>query len=205
MAIAWVTRRSTRAATLAALLAAIPLLSTPAWADKLILFRNGKVLRAGSVKVENGWTLADLGKGNTLGVRSTEILRIEDAGSEAAGPASTPNMAATDGRGVTRSGGGPSHADESEPEIQSSIQERIEQRQQQLEERRNQEAQSQAGVVNPGLRPLTPFNQPAQSRGFRRSRFGTQAPAPGSRAATGDQQIQQREDAQELDEGSDDE
>ena len=44
----------------------------PVLADKLIVFRNGKVMRAKSVSAEGAWTLVDLGKGATVGVRTAD-------------------------------------------------------------------------------------------------------------------------------------
>ncbi len=191
---------------LAASFTVLSLASGNAWADKLIVFKNGKVMRAKDVKVENGWTMASLGKDGTVGVRSDDVASIEDA--SGGGGEATPNVASTEGRGVAREGGGgPSRSDDSDAEVSGSIQDRIEQRQQELQEKQAQEAaEAPPAVVVPGLRPLQQFNQPAAGRGFRRSRNINAPPVPGSRAATGIQQIQQREDVQEVEEdGNDDE
>ncbi len=195
--------RLARLILLAASFTVLPLAAGNAWADKLIIFKNGKVMRAKEVKVENGWTMASVGKDGTVGVRSADVARVEDA--SGGGGDATPNVASTEGRGVAREGGGgPGRADDSEAEISSSIQDRIEQRQQELQEKQAQEAVETPTVAVPGLRPLQPFNQPAAGRGFRRSRNNT-PPVPGSRAVTGIQQIQQREDAQEIEEDGNDE
>ncbi len=187
------TRRAGWAVILAASFVVTSLAAAPAWADKLILFKNGKALRVKSIKVENGWMMAEMGKGGTVGFRSADVFRVDEATGEGGGEA-TPNVASTEGRGVTRDSGAPVRADDSEAEVSSAVQDRIEQRQQELQEKQAQEAagQNPPGVV-PGLRPLQPFN-PAAAAGRRVRRSRNNPPtAVGSRAATGIREIQPRE------------
>lgn len=159
----------------------VSLAAGPALADKLIVFKNGKVMRAKDVTPDGKWTYADLGKGATVGVRTSDIQSIEDS----AGSSQKEEgymMAATENRGVSRdSGGRADRRGSSRRNRSSSVQERIEQRQRELEEqrkerrdqrdRRNKQSRDRSGAN--GLRPLQPFNQRnvRNSGGFRRSRM----------------------------------
>lgn len=166
------------AARLLAVMAVMALATAPALADKLIVFTNGKVLRAKEISSEGAWTLADLGKGATVGVRTADILRIEDAVGD--DKASGYNLASTENRGVSRSSGRANRRDRSSEDRAASVQERIEQRQQELEEKRNNARDRDR---DSGRNPRQPFNN--NNRGFRRSRLPG---AMGQRLAT-DQRV----------------
>ncbi|HXI02571.1 MAG TPA: hypothetical protein VNI57_05285 [Candidatus Saccharimonadales bacterium] len=181
----------------AAALSVVLLSAVPALADKLILFKNGKILHAEKVSVVNGWTIADMGKGNQVGVLTSEVASVQDAAGNSAGKDDLPNIASTENRGVDRGGGGASFdgggGDDSSDRAMS-VQERIQQRQEELAERRaeaadqakdnqNDEGQNPAPGIIPGLRPLQQLNQGAnlnRNRGFRTSRnvTGLQTPTP---------------------------
>lgn len=160
----------------------VTLAAGPALADKLVVFKNGKVLRAQGVTSEGQWTYADLGKGATVGVRTADILRIEES---AGGGKKTEgyNMAATDNRGVSRSGGGRADRRSStDIDRSASVQERIEQRQRELEQQRESQQNADRGRSGnlrgapAGMRQVTqPFNQRSSRTpsGLRRSRLGS--------------------------------
>lgn len=89
-------------------LAAILLLATvhAASADKLVIFKNGKILRVKGVDVGDLWTHLDLGKGAKMGVRTEHILGVEDSTGKGGNRASLPNQASVGGRGGSAGGGG---------------------------------------------------------------------------------------------------
>lgn len=166
-----------------AALSVVMLATVPALADKLIVFKNGKILHAEKVKVVNGWTIADMGKGNEVGVLSSEVASVEDAAGDS-GKDKLPNIASTDNRGVDRGGGASFDRGGGDPsERAMSVQERIQQRQEELAARRaeatdqakenqNDESRNPAAGIIPGLRPLQQLNQGVnlnRNRGFRRS------------------------------------
>ena len=144
----------------------------PVLADQLIVFRNGKVMRSKSVRQEGPWTFAELGKGATIGVRTTDVLRIEEAVTSGK-VESEYNRASTEGRGVSREGAG-AESSEAGSDQSGSIQERLEQRQQELEARRaEQEEQQPENSAVTGVGGLVPLQQPVNNRtnrGFRQSR-----------------------------------
>lgn len=82
-------------------LAAVLLLATvhAAAADKLVIFKNGKMLRVKGVEIDEQWARLDLGKGATIGVPTDHILGVEDSTGKGDNKASLPNQASVGGRG----------------------------------------------------------------------------------------------------------
>ncbi|MBI3448084.1 MAG: hypothetical protein HY049_04065 [Acidobacteria bacterium] len=80
------------------------LAASPALADKLILFKNGKSMRAKTAKEDDkGWTRLEL-EGGLMGVKTSEIAAIQDAmGGSGARVEAPPNQASGGGGGA---GGG---------------------------------------------------------------------------------------------------
>src|SRR5213593_4077548 len=77
----------------------VAFLAPPAFADKVILFKNGKSIRAKSVKEDKGWTRLDL-DGGQVGVRTAQISTIQEAAANQAGKAEAlPNQASGAGAG----------------------------------------------------------------------------------------------------------
>src|SRR6266850_6823898 len=65
----------------------------PALADKIILFKNGKSMRAKSVKEDKGWTRLEI-DGGSVGVQSIQISMIQEAAGTTNGKADAlPNQA----------------------------------------------------------------------------------------------------------------
>jgi hypothetical protein len=80
-----------------ALIALVALTITPALADKVVLFKNGKSMKAKSVKEDKGWTRLEI-EGGVVGVRSFEISLVQDAVGAAATKAEPlPNLASGGG------------------------------------------------------------------------------------------------------------
>jgi hypothetical protein len=190
--------------TLVVLMGSIPALA----GDKLIVFKNGKVMRVSKVTADGAWTYADLGKGATVGVRTDAISRIEDAAGNSKDGGEY-NRASTENRGVSRdTGGGADRGGDRGRERSASVQERIEARQQELENKRLEaaEARGSNGNLNVnGLRPLQPFNNSnnaAGAAGFRRSRL----PGAGGKRLATDQRVVRPQDTinNAQDEGDDD-
>lgn len=102
------TRRSfawSRAATFAVIaLVAAAFAAPPALADKLVLFKNGKTIRAKSAKEDDkGWTRLEL-DGGLVGVRTREIAVVQEAISGTGARADAPPNQALGGGGAA--GGG---------------------------------------------------------------------------------------------------
>ncbi len=60
-------------------LAATGLTGSSAWADKLVLFKNGKALRVKSAVADGKWLKCDFENGNYMSVPAAEVRKIEDA------------------------------------------------------------------------------------------------------------------------------
>jgi len=82
-----------------ALVAFVLLAVSPVLADKLILFKNGKSMKAKSVKEDKGWTRLEL-EGGVVGVRSLEIALVQEAIGAAATKADPLPNQATGGGGA---------------------------------------------------------------------------------------------------------
>lgn len=80
----------------------------PALADKLIVFKNGRTMRAKVVNEEKGWTRLELDGGNVVGFRTALVLSIEETSGSPA-KIELPNLAAAGG------GGGAAYASGSSP------------------------------------------------------------------------------------------
>jgi len=86
-----------RSASALALALLVSLAITPAFADKVILFKNGKSMKAKSFKEDKGWTRLEV-EGGVVGVRSFEIALVQEAvGAAAAKAEPLPNQAAGGG------------------------------------------------------------------------------------------------------------
>jgi len=89
-----------RVAVLAFVAASAAFAAGPVHAEKLIVFKNGKTIRAKSIKQEKGWSRLELEGGNLVGVRTPLILSVEEASGGPAGKAeSVPNQASVGGAG----------------------------------------------------------------------------------------------------------
>ncbi len=76
-------------------------------ADKLVIFKNGKMLRVKGVEIRDQWAHLDLGKGATIGVPTEQILGVEDSTGKGDNKASLPNQASVSGGGSGPAAGGP--------------------------------------------------------------------------------------------------
>jgi hypothetical protein len=215
--------RGSRIGTLAGRLAAVAMVlalaAGSAMADKLIIFKNGKVLRVKSVTEEQGWTLAEIGEGNTVGVRTTQIAMVQEAAGDSGKSAPLPNQASVDNRGVNRGGGANQSARRSEGDGGASQSTRRSagvggrnsarggRRADDLRKGAAQSRSTQRGRANAaqsgatGLSSLQPLNQQPQGRGFRNSRSTGNRRAPGTRILSPDDQ----EAADDEDDDDDDE
>ena len=147
---------------------------SPSLADKLVLFKNGKVMRVKSVEVKDGWTNLHVGAG-VMGVRDAQILAVEDAGDGKQGKDDPlPNQASVGG-GRGGSGGAPGGGNEAyEPEPPQPTE---------ADEAPPPEDTGPTGVMKAGgvrRGGIPPGAQAVQqqqgSRGVTRSRFGAQPP-----------------------------
>ena len=138
----------------------------PASADKLIVFKNGKTIRARTVKEAKGWSRLEM-EGGVLGVRSTQILRVEESAASTPGKAeSFPNQASVGG------GGAGSMSPSYNPPQDQQQPEEFQPPDQQ------QQPQAPGVVVAPGARPVIG----GANRGVRR---GVGAGVSGSRGVVG--------------------
>jgi len=60
-------------------LAAPGLTGGSAWADKLVLFKNGKALRVKAAVPDGKWLKCDFENGNFMSVPAAEVRKVEDA------------------------------------------------------------------------------------------------------------------------------
>lgn len=100
-------RTERRFGPMALLLAvAVAAASGPAFADKLVVFKNGKTLRAKSVKEEKGWSRLELEGGSFVGVRASLVQGVEETSSGTTTKSeSLPNQASVGGGGGGGGGG----------------------------------------------------------------------------------------------------
>jgi hypothetical protein len=71
---------------LAVLLAIVAFLAgSEVRAEKLVVFKNGKAIRVKTVSQERGWARLELEGGAVLGVRSSQISVVDDAGNSTVG------------------------------------------------------------------------------------------------------------------------
>jgi len=154
-------RRSGKGIWILAASAALLLTGSPSLADKMVLFKNGKVMRVQDVESKEGWTTLKLGKDGAMGVRNDQILGVEEAGDGKSGKDDPlPNQASVGGRGGPGGGGGVAANNyQPEPPPPPEIQESGEDDGQGVRPTR----------VIPGTRPI---NDQPRNRGFNRSRFG---------------------------------
>jgi hypothetical protein len=165
---------SARPATIIYSLALIFMMGAlPALADKLVLFKNGKVMRVKSVDTKDGWTRMKIGKKNIMAVRSSYILAVEEAaaaGKNSVG-SSLPNQATVGGRGGgtgrARAGNNPRANRERTPQPQA-----------QAKAQDNREAPEEAlEEIPPNLKRGFARNSQRNTRGARNQ--GTQPGAGG--------------------------
>lgn len=165
------------AATAFILAAAAALAPSAVFADKLVVFKNGKSIRAKGIQKEaKGWTRLELDGGNSMGVRTSQILGVEEAGTAGPGKAeSVPNQATTGGGGgyVPPPAAYSPRAEAQEPAAEGG--DDFQQAPQELEPP-PQPPQDRPPVAIPGARPFDQQLQQPQSRGFRRNRVGNVQP-----------------------------
>jgi len=89
-------RRHALVPALAILVAALA--GGTAFADKVILFKNGKSMRAKTVKDDKGWSRLEI-DGGVIGVKSSEIALVQEASGGSPAKESLPNQAAGGGGG----------------------------------------------------------------------------------------------------------
>lgn len=172
-------------ARLAVLLAMIALLAgTDARAEKLVVFKNGKAIRVKTVSQERGWARLELDGGAVLGVRSSQISVVDDAGASSLGKIdAVQNQASVGGAGgyvppaynapppdTSDGGGNDDQPVPNEAEVQPG----------------GQGVTPGGAVVNPAVPGARPFNaQPVSGLGG----IGGRRPGSGLMPANGRQQI----------------
>jgi hypothetical protein len=153
------------AAALVALVAlvALSVVPSPAMADKLVLFKNGKALRAKTAVKDGIWLKCEIEDKNYISVPASFVLSIEESGLGAAGDSLRPNqVAAGSGGGYVPSprGGGdaapPPEVNSADPSVPQDDPEYAAGLEEEQAYQRQRAMEMQAQVNRRGGAPMTP-------------------------------------------------
>jgi len=147
---------------------ALALASSPSLADKMVLFKNGKVMRVESTESKNGWTTLKLSKDGAMGVRDDQILGIQEAGEgKRAADEPLPNQTSVGGGGAGGAIGAGRFNNNEPPPPPPEVEEPADDGGGEVDSPPDRSRQ-----IVPGTRPI----QQPRNRGFSRgSRFGAGA------------------------------